>query len=332
MQSKRFWFIIFWIASLLILYRLFTINYSNGWADFVYTVIFHLPLFLVVYLNLKLIEKYFDRVRYLHYFIGTVFTFLVGCVFHYVLFEYLVDLIVPGFYIIGMDSIIELGQYISAYILLSLLFNLSVDWFGLKKKQLELEKAHNEEMLTRLKAQLNPHFLFNSLNNIYSLIPAQSGSGRNHLLQLSNALRYMLYKTNEDKVPLSGELEYLENYIALERLRLEDKAKINLVLPKMSNDYKIAPLILLPFIENCFKHCDKDAPIVNVEIILEDNSLLLNCKNNIGIAEQNRNGGLGLNNSKKRLQLIYSEKHKLQIKKEKRMYSVRLELTLDKLN
>ena len=104
---------------------------------------------------------------------------------------------------------------------------------------------------------MNPHFLFNCLNNIYGQTSIDAEKGRESIVKLSDALRYMLYKTDEDRVPLKGELEYLENYIELEKLRLESVEDVDINFQSNISVQRIAPLILLPFVENCFKHCDK---------------------------------------------------------------------------
>jgi len=242
---------LFWALSFIILHRLFTIDYNNGKTDVIYTLVFHIPLIVIVYINYYVINKFITNKKYWLYFISFIILFGIGTGLHYLLFDHLVDYVFPGYYFISMYSLIEISQYILAYLVASLLFKLSKDWFDLKDQQLNLQKENHQVQLTSLKAQLNPHFLFNSLNNIYSMTSTDVKKGREHIIKLSDALRYMLYKTNDERVPLENEIEYFSNYIELEKLRLEEEANIEVSLPKEFNGLQIAPLILLPFIENC---------------------------------------------------------------------------------
>ena len=178
-----------------------------------------------------------------------------------------------------------------------------------------------------LKAQLNPHFLFNSLNNIFALTSIDLPKGRESIIKLSDALRYMLYKTDTDRVPLKSEIEYLSNYIELEKLRLESVNDIHIKLTIVNSDKQIAPLILLPFVENCFKHCDKATPEIEIKINVDNNNLRLMCKNNKAESIMKEDGGVGMTNAKKRLELIYENGYELKIGDKANYYKI--ELTLD---
>jgi len=156
-------------------------------------------------------------------------------------------------------------------------------------------------------------FLFNSLNNIYGITAAENKLGRNYLLKLSGALRYMIYDTSEDLVPLEKETDYLTNYVALEKLRLEEDAKIDLKTAGDFSGHLIAPLILLPIVENCFKYFDLENPLVKIALSIENEHFTIEALNNKRSHEKEKTGGLGLTNLKNRLQLIYPEKHQITI-------------------
>jgi len=326
-KQYKFWLnSIFWILSYLVLFRLFTKEYYNGTVDYIYTIIFHIPLFLIVAMHLISIDKYLIPKKYLHYLTSFIILFFLGIITHYLVLDNLAPIFIEKFYFISMP-LIEISQYIIAYLLISLLFALSRNWFELRENQLLIERENNKTLLNNLKAQLNPHFLFNSLNNIYSITGKENKEARNYIIKLSDALRYMLYKTSSDTVPLKDEIEYLENYIGLEKLRLESDSNVEFTKANINDKLNIAPLILLPLIENCFKHCNKPNAIIKIDLSTYKNKLVLICENNK--SENNyEDGGIGLINSKKRLELIYPNRFTLKINDSKTMYKSKLNLEL----
>lgn len=319
-------FSLFWTASFFMLFRLFTKDFYNGTVDYVYTFVFQIPLIIIFWFNQKAVTKFFIKKNYLIYF--TTFSLLlgIGIVLHFIIFDYAAKFVFSDFYFIKM-SVVEVSQYIVAYLLISLLFILSKNSFELREKQFKLENENNQTQLNNLKAQLNPHFLFNSLNNIYSITGKENKEARTYIIKLSDALRYMLYKTSSDKVELKDEVEYIENYIGLEKLRLESDAHIEFIKTNTDGQLHIAPLILLPFIENCFKHCNKSNVNIKIALSTKNNTLQLLCENNK--AENNfKEGGIGLANSKKRLDLIYPNRYQLDITDSEFMYKSVLKIEL----
>ena len=137
----------------------------------------------------------------------------------------------------------------------------------------------------------------------------------------------MLYKTSSDTVQLKDEVEYLDNYIGLEKLRLESDAKIEFTKSNINGQLNIAPLILLPFIENCFKHCDKSNAFIKIALSSESNKLVLVCENTKS-NDAHKDGGIGLVNSKKRLELLYADKYNLEISESETTYMSTLNLEL----
>ncbi len=198
-----------------------------------------------------------------------------------------------------------------------------------------LEKQRKENELRHLKAQLNPHFLFNTLNNLYGLSVAESKKLPDLMLRLSELLRYSLYDTNQNYVPIKKELDYISNYVELEKIRLSDKVDIEMAVSGNYSDCYIAPLLLITFIENSFKHfsSSKDGqPYVHILFMLSNDRLELNVKNSIcpdyATGNKEKNGGLGLNNVKQRLHLIYPGKHSLIVFRESAFFEVKLEIDL----
>ncbi|WP_459209264.1 sensor histidine kinase [Aquimarina rhabdastrellae] len=198
-------------------------------------------------------------------------------------------------------------------------------------------QQEKEAELKLLKGQLNPHFLFNTLNNLYGLSVIKSNNLPSLMLKLSDLLRYSLYETKEALVPLEKEITYLENYIALEKIRLEESTDIQFKNNVDLGGKKIAPMLFIVFVENAFKHLgtvpnQKSSVVVTVEE--KENKLIFECINTVGtLAAKDETvakdaSGIGLKNVKKRLQLIYPEKHSLTFNNNKETFGVELILEL----
>jgi two-component system sensor histidine kinase LytS len=214
-------------------------------------------------------------------------------------------------------------------------FTLTATVFRLALDGLILDKQRKENELRHLKAQLNPHFLFNTLNNLYGLSVAESKKLPGLMLRLSELLRYSLYDTNQSFVPVKKELDYISNYVELERIRLSDKIDIKIEASGNYSDLHIAPLLLIIFIENSFKHfsTSKDIqPYVHIAFTLNNDLLQLNIKNSIcpdhTTIKNESKEGLGLNNVKQRLDLIYPGKYSLIVVHESAFFEVKLEIDL----
>lgn len=220
-------------------------------------------------------------------------------------------------------------------LLLGSFLKLSTAW---SDSEVQLEKLSKEKLdaeLKLLKAQVNPHFLFNTLNSLYVLAHKKSEYAPEAILKLSNIMRYMIYDTMEDVVPLEKELEYIENYIALQRLRLPDIVKIDYqVVQNGSQPHFIEPMLLLPFIENTFKHgvSYKNPCEIEIKIYSDDQSLVVNTLNPLVKKDKDYQGGMGLVNIKKRLALLYGNNYKLDILEQNNQFMIRLELQFNQHN
>ncbi|PQJ80118.1 sensor histidine kinase [Polaribacter porphyrae] len=205
----------------------------------------------------------------------------------------------------------------------------------LAKDSFVRRQQEKEAELKLLKAQLNPHFLFNTLNNLYGLSVIKSDKLPDLMLKLSDLLRYSLYETAAVLVPMEKEITYLKNYISLEKIRLEDKTDINFKASGNFSNLKIAPMLFIVFVENAFKHLgnlENEQSKVLVNISEENDKIKFTCKNTIDIIdEQHHNlekgkSGIGLVNAKKRLELLYTDKYQLKIDKTDDLYCVNLTL------
>ena len=189
--------------------------------------------------------------------------------------------------------------------------------------------------LNFLKAQINPHFLFNTLNNLYYLAYTQSSNTTEVIAKLSQMMRYMIYDSNYPLVPLSKEIEYMENYISLERLRLNDEIPIKFVREGgNSQEFLIAPLIFITFLENAFKHgVSNNHPKawVNISIRIQGKECVYKVQNSklpFTKPEAEEKSGIGLQNVKRRLELSYPGKHRLTVENLQDSYSVQLNIEI----
>jgi sensor histidine kinase YesM len=195
---------------------------------------------------------------------------------------------------------------------------------------LEKEKVITE--LQMLKAQLHPHFLFNTLNNIYSYTQDVSLVASNMIFGLSELLRYMLYECNQPYVPLHKELKMINDYISLEKVRYDAHLDLSVNMPTSTDQVRIAPLLLLPLVENCFKHGASKMirdPWISIQVTLSDNVLLMKLVNGKAPGVKASHPGIGTTNTQKRLELIYADRYEFQSFDEEDMYIVNLKLWLD---
>ena len=196
-----------------------------------------------------------------------------------------------------------------------------------EKKLREIEKEKFTAEMGLLKAQINPHFLFNTLNSLYSLTLVGSEKSAEMVLRLSNLMRYMLYEASANTVSLKDEITYLENYISIEQMRFADRLDLSFQYSGDTSGKSISPLLLLPFIENAFKHGIQDsAGWITINLKVDDNFLYLKVENSYTLPVKRKEPGLGLANVKRRLELAYHRKYELNIRQTDDIYSADLKL------
>lgn len=207
----------------------------------------------------------------------------------------------------------------------------------LKTTNLELDKANLERdnlkmELEILKSQISPHFLFNTLNSIYRLAEKGEPSTPNTIMKLSNMLRYLLYQTNDDKIFLAKEIQFLNDYLDFIQIRFGDSVNLNINIAKIREPYRIIPLMLLPFIENAIKHGpdrSRSDAWIDVSLAIEDGILRFVVANGVNKnSPEPPKGGIGLKNVKRRLDLRYKDRYKLNMTDKLSSYSVVLEIEL----
>src|ERR1700744_3168662 len=216
------------------------------------------------------------------------------------------------------------------FVILSTGLKFATDWFNNERIQRDLENQRLTAELSFLKSQINPHFLFNSLNSIYSLAYQRSETTPEAILKLSEIMRYMLYECNDNKVALSKELQYLQNYIDLQKIRFGKKSYIDFKVNGRVEHQQIVPLLLIAFIENAFKHGIANDPLMPISLLVDVDAEHLHfyIRNKKHNTNRHVIGGIGLNNVKRRLDLLYPGKYNLDITEDEQTYTCELSLVL----
>jgi LytS/YehU family sensor histidine kinase len=210
----------------------------------------------------------------------------------------------------------------------STLIRVIQEWLGTEKRNQEIENEKLVTELSFLKSQINPHFLFNTLNNIYSLALVKSDATAGAVLKLSSIMRYVLNETKHDWVPLEKEVEFVNHFIDLQKVRLTDKMAIKFSVSGNVEGKQIAPLILIPFVENAFKFgvSTKEQAEIILDLKAENGTISFYTRNRI-FKTENANGdntSIGLKNTRRRLELLYPERHTLTVNEEGNHFVVNL--------
>lgn len=323
--------ILFWSLSFLILVHILKVSAEIKRIDLVYATVFHIPIVLVIYTNLKvLFPLFWERKYYFSYAFSVITLIALGAGFYLLLFDSWIDHVFTGYYFIAYYSFWDISLYFSIYLFATSLLRLARGWF--RVQELESEKTLSE--LKALKSQINPHFLFNSLNSIYSLSRKESQEVPHKIVQLSDLMRHIIYDSDVDFISLEKELEMIHNYIELQNLRTQKGHEIQIEIVGEVKGKKIAPLLFIPFVENSFKHGIKSgAKNAFVKIKMEVLGSVLNfeIENSKGKPQQVLNSkyqGIGIENVKKRLELIYPDLHSLKIMDMDETYKVLLQVQM----
>ena len=348
------WHIAIWtVLVLLYIYtapRFGELTFRRILLDYVLYALINISLFYFNYL--VLIPKLLNKKKYGLYFLTIIATILFYCLIKYGVGEFIKEYMPSRIPTDGppmggrrgggppMGRGARGSGFMFSFILnvfvgilfafFSVVLKLFVDWFVNERVQRDLENQRLTAELAFLKSQINPHFLFNSLNSIYSLAYQKSDTTPDAILKLSEIMRYMLYECNDNKVDLSKELQYLHNFIDLQKIRFGNKAYIDFKVEGNVSNQKIVPLLLIAFIENAFKHgiANDDASPIKMLVSVDKNHLHFYIENKKHNNNTDSVGGIGLNNVVRRLDLLYPGDYNLDIRDEKDTYSCELSLVL----
>lgn len=296
-----------------------------------------LPSFLTFYgCYLVVFPKYLQQKKFLLSFIYSLLFTIGASILAYIVMRYFIE----SGQMTDMDkggvngrstavrTIVFMSFIASIAGLAALILKGFITWFNEIKLKEELKQKNHETEMALIKSQLDPHFLFNTLNNIDVLILKDAAEASKYLNKLSDILRFMLYETKTDEILLKKEIEYIEKYIKLQKIRTTNSNYVSFNVVGNPADITIAPMIFIPFIENAFKHSTnkKIDNAINVQLFINKENILFVCENKF---DPNRNvikesNGLGNELIQKRLHLIYPEQHILELDKQTNLYSVKL--------
>ena len=321
-----FWIIVFCLYIVLKEYP----QRLSGWALICIVLQETLELAIPSYSQNLLILPFFQRGKWL---LGSVL-YLVQVLLLIYLIPYILNAIGLTFH--TLFHIEDIVDWRNEHITFSVIaFTVVATFFKMGLDRLIMDKEQKDNELRHLKAQLNPHFLFNTLNNLYGLSVAGSKKLPDLMLKLSELLRYSLYDTNQHYVALIKELDYISSYVELERIRLSEKTDITLEMTGDFSERYMAPLMLIVFIENSFKHFSAargQGAFVHISIELKEDVLHMKASNSVdpGYVPQKKvsRGGIGLKNVRQRLNLIYPQKHTLTIRQEPTYFETDLTINL----
>lgn len=344
-NTRTAFHMVFWIVVAYFYFLLFSWNSQFREASIIFsTGLLPIAIAQTYFFNYFLLPKYLWKKKYARFFLYSFYTLLVGIwlsfliVFFALLFilttKKTIDpsVLHPELQVVTLNFIVFFGIAVKQ---VKRAFFMQQEKNEMEKTQLNTELKLKEAELKLLKAQIHPHFLFNTLNNLYGLTLEKSDEAPDLVLRLSDILDYILYRCDEKRVLLSDEITNLINYIEIEKIRYSEKLKMEIDFPANTGNLKIVPLIVLPFVENAFKHGVSHYPgiaHVTAKMNLVGHTLIFNIENSKSPEPKRGNGyekGIGLNNAKKRLELLYPGKYILKIEDKNDTYCVNLTLELE---
>ncbi|MBP2833002.1 histidine kinase [Aquimarina sp. U1-2] len=335
--SPKYHFL-FWLCYFMINF----IRWGSYFGDYMYSLKSNLVEFpihiLLVYFNIwYLIPKFILKRRFFLYVIFLVLSLIIVYVvrtgLNYILvtkniwpeaignqeafsFNHILAVIIGELYVVALVTAIKL----------------TVDWITERKKNESLRELQLQTELKYLKSQIQPHFFFNTLNNLYALIIEKSEKASDVVLKLSEIMQYVLYDVKESKIGLLSEINYINSYLELEELRYGNRISSKIEIKGDIDDITIPPLLLLPFIENCFKHGAKNNNDIALSIYFEnlkDEQLIFKAENNFNLHNQIiKKHGIGIENIKRRLELLYKNRYVLETKIIDNTYNVLLKIPI----
>jgi sensor histidine kinase YesM len=331
--------LLFWVLSLVLFvvlifltrhFRLQAMDFQTA-VNIIITLLF---LAVSVYINLLvLLPLFFNKRRYLLFSLLEMLNIAL-----FICLNYFVSMAFEGKHPNFLNEMVAEFFLVLVFLVITTLIKFTRDSIALQDATLrirEIERENVESELRALKAQINPHFFFNTLNSIYSISLDRAEKAPELILRLSELMRHILYETRDDYVSMERQLNFLQNYIYLEQLRTDEKIKIEMEIKGNHTDLMVAPLLFVPFIENAFKHVAREKDNLSFIRISFDLShpdkisfFIKNKKDKTPDPVRKTNVGIGLANVRKRLNLLYPSKHELIISDAGDVYEVNLTLQL----
>lgn len=336
---------LFWIVFVLVGSFIFSYQQNFPYEFFLMNFLVHLPLFLlytygVIYF---LVPGLLLKRRYALFFTALITATCAAAllrilVSRYVYFAlFIPEILYPSQWFSTEIFLINVFWIVSPAIVFAM-FKYYKNWLNTQALANEAERKQLASELQVLKAQLNPHFLFNTFNNLYVLALQKSDKTPEVISKISDLFHYVLYECNSVEVPVSKEIKLISDYIQLEELRYSDRLSIRIKKEIDNPEFQIPPMMLYTFVENCFKHgCsnDPDSPWIKLHIKVSGNRFEFQASNSIPrmmYSGKEKDGGVGLANIKRRLELLYPRSHRLEIRKEDHEFIVSLEIQKNTTN
>lgn len=293
-----------------------------------YVFVYHLiPCFLI---NKKHIQFAFYTFYAAIFIVCTV---LMTMVFGFVFFYNLEFQKLPGLtknYGVILVCVFLIIVFTSAFKILKHNYRSLEEKNNLENKFLQAQLQLKEQELKFLKMQIHPHFLFNTLNTLYGFSLKKSDQTPEMILKLSSLIDYILYQVDKPLVLLKSEIQHIKDYISLEKLRFQESLQINFLIDIIDDEIKMAPMLLLPFVENAFKHGSQNSGVlfVNIQLKIDREKLFFSVENS-SINKDKSDKGIGLSNLKKRLEMLYKDSYSLAIDQQEKTFKIQLEILLD---
>lgn len=331
--------IIFW-ALFLLLWSLHDLSYNEDILEILKNNVFtFIPYVILVYFNLYvLIPIYLLKKRFANYILLlilsiTLVTF-VASYYHSFYFR-IINVLPTAEFFTSIRGKIAIVTEVILSLCLSMTLFLIDEWYRKDQSFKEIKQKQLETELNLLKNQINPHFLFNSLNSIYVMLSKNLNDGKRMLLQFSEILSHQLYEANKKSIELDREFENLTNYISIEKVRHEDLVTVKYTFPADHKQLTISPMLLMPIVENAFKHGQSSNGYwINIESSIEhDSNLSFRVENSVSGKNNSKlyleNSGIGLSNVKRRLELIYPNRHLFKVERQDSKFTVFLKIQLN---
>ncbi|MFC4635172.1 sensor histidine kinase [Dokdonia ponticola] len=329
---------VLWLLAFIILLFIFSKGKSPIKIDYIYTIIFLLFMAVPVSINFYLlIPKFLKLEKYSAYillFIGNLFCFST---IYILFFQSILDRLFPDYFFISYVSKTNGYTIFGVFLVATTLLKLAEDWFHfntLENKTLKLENQHIQTQLSSLRSQINPHFLFNSLNVIYAMALEKEAHITNAIVELSDVLRYVIYDSDTERVSIKDEIKLLQNYISFQKYRVQTPDSVYFDITIENENFKIYPMLLLPLLENSYKHgiTNNHSPEkIRIHLSQHKHQFRFEISNrihpNVKNTLDNAYSGVGLENLKNNLLLVYPKQHTFTIDNTTDTFKVTIEIT-----
>jgi len=328
---------ILWSLAFVILLFIFSKGKTPITADYIYTSGFLFVIAIPVFINFYLlIPKFLKQERYLIYILLFITVLLLSAFIKSSFFSDLLDVIFPNYFFVSYLSKSDIYLTYSVIIVATTLFKLAEDWFYFNtnlNKTLRLQNQQIQTQLSALRAQINPHFLFNSLNVIYAMALEEKENIATAILELSDVLRYVIYDSDTERVALKDEIKLLKNYISFQKYRGHASNKINFDIEIEDENFKIYPMLLLPLLENSYKHGfsgNQTSETIQIQLKQKASNFSFKITNKNhktpNVIDDNYSG-VGLENLSNNLNLVYPNQHTFIKEETKENFTVTIEIT-----